>query len=115
MNVPALLLTLRKRDRDIAVAMGIKVAQLNRWQKKIQEPSDESFVKIREFVESHISELQKFLDGTIEKTTPVEEVAMKEPEPIIEEVEETELEVEQEPVKKSKVTKRSLGKWKNKN
>ena len=62
MNVPALLLTLRKRDRDIAVAMGIKVAQLNRWQKKIQEPSDESFVKIREFVESHISELQKFLN-----------------------------------------------------
>lgn len=62
MNVPALLLTLRKRDRDIAQAMGIKVAQLNRRQKKIQEPSDESFVKIREFVESHISELQKFLN-----------------------------------------------------
>jgi hypothetical protein len=54
--------TLRKRDRDIAQTMGIKVAQLNRWQKKIQEPSDESFVKIREFVENHILELQKFLD-----------------------------------------------------
>jgi transcriptional regulator with XRE-family HTH domain len=111
MNVPALLLTLRKRDRDIAQSMGIKVAQLNRWQKKIQEPSDESFVKIREFVESHISELQKFLDGTIEKTTPVEEVAIKEPEPIIEEVEEPELEVEQEPVKKPKVTRKNIRKW----
>lgn len=111
MNVPALLLTLRKRDRDIAQAMGIKVAQLNRWQKKIQEPSDESFVKIREFVESHISELQKFLDWSVEKTTPIEEVAIKEPEPMIEKIEEPEVEVEQEPVKKPKITKRNLGKW----
>lgn len=104
MNVPALLLTLRKRDRDIAQTMGIKVAQLNRWQKKIQEPSDESFVKIREFVENHISELQKFLDGTIEKTTSVEEVAVEKSEPVIEEVEEP-------VIKKPKITKRSLGKW----
>ncbi|MEI6425885.1 MAG: hypothetical protein WCO66_00885 [Candidatus Absconditabacteria bacterium] len=114
MNVSALLLTLRKRDKDIAVAMGIKVAQLNRRQKKIQTPSDESEVKIREFVENHISELQKFLDGTIEKTTPIEEVAIKEPEPVIEKIEEPAVEVQQEPVKKSKITKRSLGKWKGK-
>lgn len=108
MNVPALLLTLRKRDRDIAQTMGIKVAQLNRWQKKIQEPSDESFVKIREFVESHISELQKFLDGTIEKATPVKEVAVEESEPVIAKTEEL-------VIKKPKVTKRSLGKWGKKN
>lgn len=95
--------------------MGIKVAQLNRWQKKIQEPSDDSFVKIREFVVSHISELQKFLDWTIEKTTPVEEVAIKEPEPMIEKVEEPEVESEKvEEPKKVKITKKSLGKWKSK-
>lgn len=104
MNVPALLLTLRKRDRDIAQTMGIKVAQLNRWQKKIQEPSDESFVKIREFVESHISELQKFLNWEQEKATPVEEVAVEELKPVIEKVEEP-------VIKKPKITKRSLGKW----
>jgi len=112
MNVPALLLTLRKRDRDIAVAMGIKVAQLNRWQKKIQEPWDESEIKIREFVGKHISELQKFLDWTIEKTTPVEEVAIKEVEPEIEKVNEIE-KVEQEPIKKPKITKKSFSKWKS--
>lgn len=113
MNVPALLTTLRKRDRDIAIEMGIKVAQLNRRQKKIQEPSDESFVKIREFIESHISELQKFLDGFIEKTTPIEEVAVeKEPEPVIEKVEEVQVKEEH---RKPKITKKSLKKWKSKN
>ncbi|HNG97373.1 MAG TPA: hypothetical protein PLW93_03815 [Candidatus Absconditabacterales bacterium] len=104
MNVPALLTTLRKRDRDIAIEMGIKVAQLNRRQKKIQAPSDESEVKIREFVENHISELQKFLNGFIEKTTSVEEVVVEESEPVIQQVGEPE-------IKKPKITKRSLGKW----
>ena len=108
MNVPALLKTLRKRDKDISSEMWIKVAQLNRWQKKIQTPSDESEIKIREFVESHISELQKFLDGIIEKTTPVEEVSVKKTEPVVEKVKE--VEVEEKP-KKPKITKRSLGKW----
>ncbi|AHB41677.1 hypothetical protein P148_SR1C00001G0889 [candidate division SR1 bacterium RAAC1_SR1_1] len=112
MNVPALLTILRKRDRDIAETMRIKVAQLNRWQKKIQEPSDESFVKIREFVESHISELQKFLDGTIEKATPIEEVTIKEPDHIIENVVEPKVEVEKEPVKKPKIKK--VSSWKTK-
>jgi tRNA G18 (ribose-2'-O)-methylase SpoU len=93
--------------------MGIKVAQLNRWQKKIQEPSDESFVKIREFVESHISELQKFLNWTIEKATPIEEVTIKEVEPMVEKVEESEVEVEQKPAKKPKITKKSFSKWKS--
>lgn len=106
MNVPALLTTLRKRDSDIAIEMGIKVAQLNRRQKKIQTPSDESEVKIREFVENHISELQKFLDWITEKATPIEEVAIKEPEPMIEKKEEP---------KKVKITKKNLGKWKSKN
>ena len=104
MNVSALLLTLRKRDRDIAQTMGIKVAQLNRWQKKIQEPSDESFVKIREFVENHILELQKFLNWEQEKTTPVEEVVVEKSEQVIEKLEEPE-------IKKPKITKRSLDKW----
>ncbi len=100
MNVSELLTTLRKRDRDIAVAMGIKVAQLNRRQKKIQTPSDESEIKIREFVESHISELQKFLDGIIEKATPIEEVTVEKEESIIEE--------EEKLIKRPKITKKSF-------
>jgi len=41
-------------------------------------------------------------------------VVVEESEPVIEKVEEPEVEVEQEPVKKPKVTKKSLGKWKGK-
>jgi len=41
-------------------------------------------------------------------------VAIKESESIIEEVEESKVEVEQETIKKPKITKRSLGKWKPK-
>jgi hypothetical protein len=42
-------------------------------------------------------------------------VAIKEPEPIIEEVEESVVETEKvEESKKVKITKKSLGKWKNK-
>ncbi len=107
MNVPALLLNLRKRDRDIAEAMWIKVAQLNRWQKKIQEPSDESQIKIREYVLDHISWLQKFLNWEQEKTTSVEEVAVEKVEPMVAKVEEFE-------IKKPKITRKNLEKWKNK-
>lgn len=38
----------------------------------------------------------------------------QEQEPMIEKVEEPKVEIEQEPVKKPKVTKKSLGKWKSK-
>jgi transcriptional regulator with XRE-family HTH domain len=72
MNVPQILKTIRMRDKQIADAMGVKVAQISRRQKEIQQPSDDKKVKLREFIEKHILTLQQYLDG--ERTTTAEPI-----------------------------------------
>jgi len=62
MNIPAILKTLRKKDRQIAGDMGIKIAQLGRRQKKDQNPSKENQEKIKAYILDHIATLQKLIE-----------------------------------------------------
>lgn len=58
MNIIELLKTLRIRDKQIAESLGVKVAQLNRRQKQIQQPSDESVQQLRMYAKDLIHRLQ---------------------------------------------------------
>ena len=58
MNTIELLKTLRIRDKQIAETMGVKVAQLNRRQKQIQQPSEESKTQLRNYARGLIHQLQ---------------------------------------------------------
>lgn len=68
MNIIELLKTLRIRDKDIAKAMGVKVAQLNRRQKQIQQPSEESIKHLKNYATGLIIHLQLLVDGKGEQT-----------------------------------------------
>lgn len=63
MNTIELLKTLRTRDKHIADALGVKVAQLNRRQKQIQQPSEESIQQLRIYTIELIQRLQQFLES----------------------------------------------------
>lgn len=68
------------RDKQIADAMDVKVAQISRRQKQIQQPSDDNKVKLREFIEKHILTLQQYLDGETATTAEPIEQPTQEPE-----------------------------------
>lgn len=95
MNIIELLKTLRIRDKDIADVMGVRVAQLNRRQKQIQQPSDESKTQLRNYAKDLIHRLQMLILEVDEETTIAPEQETKdsqetinEDKPQIEDIEE---------------------------
>lgn len=58
MNTIELLKTLRIRDKQIAEMMGVKVAQLNRRQNQLQQPSEESKTHLKNYARGLIHHLQ---------------------------------------------------------
>lgn len=106
MNVPQILKTIRMRDKQIADAMGVKVAQISRRQKQIQQPSDDNKVKLKQFIESHILTLQQYLNGETTKIEPIEQPIQEPettPDPVIQEnTEDAEIETKEEtkPIRK---------------
>lgn len=64
MNVPQLLKTLRMRDKQLAEKLNIKVAQLNRRQKEIQQPNEENKKQLIDHVVWLIAELQRLIHDT---------------------------------------------------
>ena len=95
------------RDKQIADAMGVKVAQISRRQKQIQQPSDDNKVKLREFIEKHILTLQQYLDGETTTTPEQIEQSIQEPETTPDtNTEENEEEADPEPEEESKPTRK---------
>ena len=75
MNITELLKTLRIRDKDIADAMGVRVAQLNRRQKQLQQPSEESKTQLKNYTKDLIHRLQLLIceeEWTISTNIPIE-------------------------------------------
>jgi hypothetical protein len=77
MNVPQLLKTLRMRDKQLAEKLNIKVAQLNRRQKEIQQPNEENKKQLIDHVVWLIAELQRLIQDTrtpTQETEPVDQL-----------------------------------------
>lgn len=74
MNVPQLLKTLRMRDKQLAEKLNIKVAQLNRRQKEIQQPNEENKKQLIDHVVWLIAELQRLIQNTGTRTKEAEPV-----------------------------------------
>lgn len=62
MNIPGLLKHIRQTDKMFADSMGVKVAQLNRRQKVIQHPNEESIAKLKNFFNEYMQTFQELLD-----------------------------------------------------
>lgn len=58
MNTIELLKTLRIRDKQIAQTLWVQVAQLNRRQSQLQQPSEESKTQLKNYAKSFINKLQ---------------------------------------------------------
>lgn len=58
MNTIELLKTLRIRDKEIAKTLWVQVAQLNRRQNKLQQPSEESKTQLKNYARGLIHHLQ---------------------------------------------------------
>ncbi len=58
MNTIELLKTLRIRDKQIAQTLWVQVAQLNRRQNQLQQPSEESKTQLKNYARGLINHLQ---------------------------------------------------------
>ncbi len=75
MNTIELLKTLRIRDKEIAKTLWVQVAQLNRRQNKLQQPSEESKTQLKNFARGLINHLQLLIfeeEWTIPTNIPTE-------------------------------------------
>jgi hemerythrin-like domain-containing protein len=61
MNTIELLKTLRIRDKQIAQTLWVQVAQLNRRQNQLQQPSEESKTQLKNYAKGLIHHLQQLI------------------------------------------------------
>ncbi len=75
MNTIELLKTLRIRDKEIAKTLWVQVAQLNRRQNQLQQPSEESKTQLKNYARVLINHLQLLIfeeEWTIPTNIPTE-------------------------------------------
>ena len=75
MNTIELLKTLRIRDKQIAQTLWVQVAQLNRRQNQLQQPSEESKTQLKNYAKGLIHHLQQLIfeeEWTIPTNIPSE-------------------------------------------
>lgn len=75
MNTIELLKTLRIRDKQIAQTLWVQVAQLNRRQNQLQQPSEESKTQLKNYAKGLIHHLQQLIfeeEWTIPTNIPTE-------------------------------------------
>ena len=61
MNTIELLKTLRIRDKEIAKTLWVQVAQLNRRQNQLQQPSEESKTQLKNYAKGLVHHLQQLI------------------------------------------------------
>lgn len=61
MNTIELLKTLRIRDKQIAQTLWVQVAQLNRRQNQLQQPSEESKTQLKNYAKGLVHHLQQLI------------------------------------------------------
>jgi hypothetical protein len=102
MNTIELLKTLRIRDKEIAKTLWVQVAQLNRRQNKLQQPSEESKTQLKNYARVLINHLQLLIfeeEWTIptniptETTTDDSEQELHDTKPLSEDIQEEQLTV----------------------